>query len=78
MSDVDVSEEDLRAAAESLLDVTVAPNPTKADLQRARDYLRASELARAWLKDCDPAEAQRLTPFRCFILGYLAAVKDRV
>jgi hypothetical protein len=72
---VEVSDAEMQEAAQKLLDAATYA-PTAADLQRARDFLRAAELARAWLETCDSPKP--LTPFRSFVLGYLAAVKDRV
>jgi hypothetical protein len=71
---VEVSEAEMREAAQALIDAALEV-PTAADLSRARDYLRAAECARAWLSTCNSPKP--LTPFRCFVLGYLAAIKDR-
>ena len=50
---------------------------TAAQTHRAGDVLRAAELARKWLESTESLDPKRATPFRCFVLGYLAAVKDR-
>ena len=50
---------------------------TAHDQARAGDFLRAAELAREWLAATEAQRPERLTPFRCFVLGYLAAVRDR-
>jgi hypothetical protein len=47
------------------------------DTQRAGEFLRAAHLAREWLTTTEGQPPERLTPFRCFVLGYLAAVRDR-
>lgn len=39
------------------------------------EVLRAAELARKWLETVKPSE--KLTPSKCFVMGYLAACKDR-
>ena len=75
MSAMDVSESELREVAEVVVDA--ANGPSAADLARARDFLRAAELARQWLLATESEKPERLTPFRCFVLGYLAAIKDR-
>ena len=51
--------------------------PTEQDMERAADYLRAAQLAREWLMTADALRTERASPFRCFVLGYLAAVRDR-
>jgi hypothetical protein len=68
---VEVSDAELEEAAQAAIEAI-----NESDLARVRDYLRAAELARAWLTSCH--SSKRLTPFRCFVLGYLAAVQDRV
>ena len=41
------------------------------------EVLRAAELARKWLETVERQPREKLTPFRCFVLGYLASCKDR-
>lgn len=76
MTDIEISEDEMREAAEEI--VLHVDTPTMADAARAGDYLRAAAFARTYLTACDPAQEARLTPFRCLVLGYLAAVKDRL
>ena len=45
--------------------------------QQMGEVLRAAELARKWLEVTEAQPAAKLTPFRSFVLGYLAACKDR-
>ena len=45
--------------------------------QPVGEVLRAAELARKWLETTETLPAEKLTPFRCFVMGYLAACKDR-
>ena len=73
MSALDVSEDELREVAEVV--VNAAEGPTAADTARARDFLRAAELARSYLET--EMLPERATPFRMFVTGYLAAIKDR-
>ena len=49
--------------------------PTPQDAERAADFMRAAELARRYLETEVPPE--RASPFRMFVMGYLAAIKDR-
>ena len=51
--------------------------PDAHDTQRAGEFLRAAHVAREWLMTTEGQPPERLTPFRCFVLGYLAACKDR-
>jgi hypothetical protein len=79
VADMEVSEDEMREAAQDVVAAAV-DRSTAADMQRARDYLRAVELARHWLATFATNETVRPeapTPFRAFITGYLAAVKDR-
>lgn len=41
------------------------------------EVLRAAALGRKWLETVEGKSPDRLPPLKCFILGYLAAVKDR-
>jgi hypothetical protein len=45
--------------------------------QNVGEVLRAAELARMWLETTETLPAEKLTPSRCFVMGYLAACKDR-
>ena len=72
---MEVSDTELREVAEDV--VKAAEQPTVADVARAGDYLRAAEFARNFLMANESRPPERLTPFRCLVLGYLAALKDR-
>ena len=67
--EIEVTEEEIRETAR---DVVAA-----VDAHRAGDVLRAAELGRRWLEATEMHPAVKLTPFRCFVMGYLAAMKDR-
>ena len=73
---MEVSEYELLEIAEHVAKSAEMPNA--ADAARAGDYLRAAQLAREWVARLDPQQEKHATPFRSFILGYLAARKDRV
>ena len=51
--------------------------PSPEDMARAGEFLRAAELARHWLTMTSAERPERLAPFRCFVLGAMAAWKDR-
>ena len=73
---MDVSEDEIRETAEHVQ--RAAEMPTAADMARASHYLRAAQLASAWLAALDPQQEKHATAYRGFLVGYLAAIKDRL
>ena len=51
--------------------------PTADDARRAGDALHAQAIAKAWLATCAELKPEHATHYRLFVLGYLAACKDR-
>jgi hypothetical protein len=50
---------------------------TAEDLRRAGDALHARAIAQAWIATCKELKPEHATHYRLFVLGYLAAVKNR-
>jgi hypothetical protein len=65
------------AVEELIEDTGTRPVLTVPASHEVGEVLRAAALGRKWLETVEAKTPDRLPPLKCFILGYLAAVKDR-